>query len=252
MRAYAFLGEAQRPSQAAVVDLLRAQGVDLDPLENGSLDDLEAIAGAGPSLLFLCGLPYARLRDGGFPVEPLVAPVAADAADGPPVYWSVLVGRHGLEGQTVDDLGGARLAINHRPSMSGWVLPVGEGLPLERFAAITETGGHRRSLDRLLAGDVDAAPIDSMVLAVEGVERPDLLALPRLAAYGPSPSPPVVLVAGDAALADRLRGLLSGLHRDPAGRAALALGCLARYESVDDAAYDATRACDRRAAACTR
>ena len=252
MRAFAFLGEAQRPSQAAVVDLLRDRGEAIDPLEPGSLDDLETIAGAGPALLFLCGLPYARLRDAGFPVQPLVAPVAADAADGPPVYWSVLLGRHGLEGKTVDDLGGARLAINHRPSMSGWVLPVAEGLPLDRFAAITETGGHRNSLQRLLDGEVDAAPIDSMVLAAEARERPELLSLPRLAAYGPSPSPPLVLVDGDDAVAARLRAELAGLHQDADGRAALTLGCLDRYGPVDDGCYDATRDCDRRAALCTR
>lgn len=252
MRAFAFLGEAQRPAQAAVVDLLRAGGEPIEPPVPGSLDDLEAIAADGPALLFLCGLPYARLRDAGFPVEPLAAPVASAAAAGPPVYWSVLLGRHGLEGKTVDELGGARLAINHRPSMSGWVLPVGEGLPLERFAAITETGAHRHSLDRLLAGEVDAAPIDSMVLAVEGRANPAYLTLPTLAAYGPSPSPPVVLAGGDAETAARLRASLAALHTVAGGREALDLGCLDRYDAVGDATYDSTRDCDRRAALCTR
>ena len=63
MRAYAFLGAAQFGYQADVVEQLRARGVDVDPLVEGSLDDLEAIAAAGPALLFLCGLPYTRLRD---------------------------------------------------------------------------------------------------------------------------------------------------------------------------------------------
>ena len=92
MRAYAFLGAAQFGYQADVVEQLRARGVDVDPLVEGSLDDLEAIAADGRALLFLCGLPYTRLRDVGFAVEPLVAPAIGD---GPPTYTSTLLGRRG-------------------------------------------------------------------------------------------------------------------------------------------------------------
>ena len=235
MRAYAFLGAAQFGYQADVVDQLRRQGVDVEPLVEGSLDDLEAIATAGPALLFLCGLPYTRLRDAGFPVEPLVAPAIGD---GPPMYTSTLLGRSGV---VLDELHGAHLAINHRPSMSGWVLPVAAGLPLERFARITETGAHRRSLEVLLAGEADAAPIDSHLLAAEAVHWPEVRSLPVLAEYGPSPSPPIVL-AGDGDVA-ALRALLVDVH--PTGH-------VDRLVAVDDAFYDPTRESDRRAALCTR
>ena len=250
MRAYAFLGDALKPYHAAVVEALRVRGHDLAPLETGSLDDVAALASAEPALLFLCGLPYVHLRDAGLPVEPLAAPVSAGTGDPSPWYRSVLVARAGLAGAGLDDLHGLRLAINHRESMSGWVLPVGSGLPLDRFDEIAATGAHRSSLDALLAGEADAAPIDSHVLAVEAVAQPELRDLPVLAEYGPSPSPPVVLAgAGDA---DALRADLVALAADDDGAAALALGSIERLDAVDDAFYDATRACDRRAALCTR
>ena len=234
MRAYAFLGAAQFGYQSDVVEQLRARGVDVEPLVEGSLDDLETIAADGPALLFLCGLPYTRLRDAGFPVEPLVAPAIGA---GPPTYMSTLLGRRGV---VLEELRDAHLAINHRPSMSGWVLPVAEGLPLERFDRITETGSHRTSLDLLLADGADAAPIDSHLLAAESETQPELLELPVLAEYGPSPSPPIVLVDGDAAA---LRPLLVAVR--PTGH-------VDRLVPVDDAFYDSTRDCDRRAALCTR
>jgi hypothetical protein len=60
-----------------------------------------------------------------------------------------------------------------------------------------------------------------------------------------------VLVGGDADLAERLTATLESLHQDAEGRGALALGRMARLERMQDADYELTRACDRRAAACT-
>ena len=66
------------------------------------------------------------------------------------------------------------------------------------------TGSHRNSLRALLRGEVEAAPIDSTVLALELRADPALAALRRIARLGHMPSPPVALVGGDAGLADSL------------------------------------------------
>lgn len=249
MRSHAFLGEALLPYQAAVTAEVAARtGLALDATRTASLEDLDAIAGGDPALLYLCGLPYTRMRDRGLPVEPLAAPVSALDPEAGPRYRSVLLARPGLAGTALGQLEDARLAINGYDSMSGWVLPVGSGLPLERFDAVVVTGAHRASLDLLLAEEADAAPIDSMLLAGERIHDERLAALPELGAYGPSPAPPVVLVGGDASLAARLRAVLTALHEDEAGRAALAQGRMLRLEAVSDADYEPTRACDRRAA----
>lgn len=252
MRSHAFLGDALLPYQSAVTaELARRTGIGIEATRARGLDELDAIAAGEPALLFLCGLPYTRLRDRGLALEPLAAPVSALDPDAGARYRSVLLARPGLAGTPLDALRGARLAINGYDSMSGWVLAVGSGLPLECFDEVVVTGAHRASLDRLLAEEADAAPIDSMLLAGERALDDRLAALPELAAYGPSPAPPVVLVGGDADLAVALRTALAGLHEDEAGREALALGQMLRLDAVSDADYDVTRDCDRRAAPST-
>jgi ABC-type phosphate/phosphonate transport system substrate-binding protein len=249
MRSYAFLGDALLPYQAAVTAEVAARtGRAIDVTRACGLEELEAVAAGEPALVYLCGLPYTRLRDRGLPLEPLAAPVSALDPEVGACYRSVLLARPGLTGTALGDLADLRLAINGYDSMSGWVLPVGSGLPLERFAAVEVTGTHRASLDLLLAEGADAAPIDSMLLAGERIHDERLDALPVLATHGPSPAPPVVLVGADAALADELRAALVALHEDADGRAALERGRMLRLDPVADADYDLTRGCDRRAA----
>ena len=252
MQAYAFLGGALLVYQRAVVaELNRRLGLAISAPAEADLDDLALIAAGKPALLFLCGLPYVRTRDAGLPLEPLAAPVSAEYADESPGYRSLLLGTPGLKGSTLEQLTGLHLGINSYDSMSGWVLPAGEGMPLDRFASTTSTGAHRHSMELLLEGELDAAPIDSMLLAAEVATTPAFAELPVLARYGPSPSPPVVLVGNDPELAHRLRQALASLHEDSTGRAALALGCMARFGAMHDSDYDWIRECDRRAATCT-
>lgn len=252
MRAYAFLGGALHFYQRAVVaELNRRLGLEIAVPLKGDLADLAAIAVGEPALLFLCGLPYVRSRDAGLPLEPLAAPVSVKHADESPGYYSLVLGAPHHEGSTLGQLTGLRLGINSYDSMSGWVLPVGEGMPLDRFASTTITGEHRRSLELLLEGELDASPIDSMLLAGEVTSTPNFADLPVLATYGPSPSPPVVLVGADFELAQRLRLALASLHNNQSGRDALALGCMARFDAMHDSDYDWIRECDRRAVTCT-
>lgn len=252
MRAYAFLGGALLVYQRAVVaELNRRLGLAISLPAETDLADLESIAAGEPALLFLCGLPYVRTRDAGLPIEALVAPVSTDYPDEAPGYRSLLLGTPGLKGSTLEQLTGLRLGINSYDSMSGWVLAAGEGMPLDHFVSTTMTGAHRRSMKLLLDGEIDAAPIDSMLLAAEAATTPAFAELPVLATYGPSPSPPVVFVGDDPELAELLRQALASLHEDSSGRAALALGCMARFDAMHDSDYDWIRECDRRAATCT-
>lgn len=236
--------------RAVVAELSRRLGFAISVPAEVDLVDLDSIAVGEPALLFLCGLPYVRTRDAGLPLEPLAAPVSLDYALESPGYRSLVLGSPRLGGATLDQLTALRLGINSYDSMSGWVLPVGEGMPLDRVVSTTITGTHRRSLALLLAGELDAAPIDSMLLAGEAITTPAFAELPVLATYGPAPSPPVVLVGDDPELAQRLRQALASLHEDSSGRTALALGCMARFDAMRDSDYDWIRECDRRAATC--
>ncbi len=93
LRLYSFLGQVARPHYEAVGGLVaRAAGCDPLPLEEPSLAQLDAvIATPGPALVFLCGLPYVRLRDANAPIEPIAA--AVPRGDTAPQYFADMVVR---------------------------------------------------------------------------------------------------------------------------------------------------------------
>jgi phosphonate transport system substrate-binding protein len=219
--------------------------VTIEPLRETPLAELPAVVAGPPALLFICGLPYTRTRDGGAPIEPLAAPVpeGEDAS----VYRADLLVAPGVPLKTPEQLQGARVAFNGDDSLSGWVLPRHAlrelGIDPDGFDWV-ETGSHRNSLRALMRGEVQAAPIDSTVLALERRADPALNALRRIARLGRMPSPPIALVAGNAELATSLREALTALHGSDDGREALALGAVQRFDAVGDEDYAPVRAAD--------
>jgi ABC-type phosphate/phosphonate transport system substrate-binding protein len=165
-----------------------------------------------------------------------------------PRYFSDLVARDGLDAGSADELVGRRIGLNGRDSLSGFVLPyaalIRRGLAKPLYEGAIETGSHRRSLAMLVAGELDAASIDSTLLALRALHDPAIAGLRVIERLGPAPIPPVVLLHGTPGLADALRAALVALDASNEGRAALALGQVARYEAVADRDYDAVRAMD--------
>lgn len=248
LRAYSFLGECGAPHFAAVADLVaRAAGVEATVLDEPGLERLdEIVATPGPALIYLCGLPYVRLRDAGAPIEAIAA--AVPRGEPGPQYFADLVVRDGLEASSASDLVGSRVGFNGHDSLSGFVLPywalIPRGLAGPLYDDGIKTGSHRRSLARLVEGEIDAAAIDSTLLALEARANPAIAALRVLERLGPAPIPPVVLLHGDPALAGRVREALVSLDRHEAGRRALELGLMRRYVEIADAAYDPVREMD--------
>ena len=167
------------------------------------------------------------MRDSGAPVEPLAAPVPEDE-DGA-FYRADLLLAPGAQETGPEQLRGARVAFNGDDSLSGWVMPRQAlrelGIDPDGYDWV-QTGSHRNSLRALLRDEVEAAPIDSTVLALELRADPALAALRRIARLGHMPSPPVTLVGGDAGLAATLRAALTALEDSEQGRAALGLGAV--------------------------
>jgi ABC-type phosphate/phosphonate transport system substrate-binding protein len=108
---------------------------------------------------------------------------------------------------------------------------------------VVEAGFHQRAIRLVAAGTVDAAAIDSQVLAVELRDHPWLADRLRLiGAFGPSTIQPLVAASRlPDRLKDQVRDLLVGLGDDPTARAALDHGLIRRFAPVDDAAYDDIR-----------
>jgi phosphonate transport system substrate-binding protein len=243
---HSFLGQVARPHYEAVVRAVAdSAGVTVEPLRETPLAQLPAVVAGPPALLFVCGLPYVRTRDGGGAIEPLAAPVPEDE-DGA-WYRADLLVTPNAKATSPEELRGGRVAFNGDDSLSGWVLPRHAlrelGIDPDGYNWV-RTGSHRNSLRALARGEVEGAPIDSTVLALELRADPALAALKRIARLGRMPSPPVALVGGDAELAASLRAALTSLGESEAGREALALGAVQRFDAVADGDYAPVRAAD--------
>lgn len=259
LRVASFLAENARPLYARIAAYLGERlGTPAELLPRVPVaerqDRLEA---ADFDVAFVCGLPYSQAHDRPDPpIELLCAPVlAAPRYGGRPVYFTDVVVRQNDAARAFADLRGRAWAYNDDGSHSGYnvvrhhLLALGETRGY--FGRVVASGGHQRSIQLILDGEVDAAGIDSSVLELELARRPELgPALRTIGAIGPSPIPPVIAARGlDGARRARLRELFCGMASDPAGRAVLAEGLLAGFVPVQDADYEPIRAMARRAAA---
>ena len=106
-----------------------------------------------------------------------------------------------------------------------------------------EAGFHQRAIRLVAAGAVDAAAIDSQVLAIELRDHPQLADRLRVVdVFGPSTIQPVVTASRlPGPLKDEVRELLVELGDDPSARPALGHGFVERFVAVDAAAYDDIR-----------
>jgi phosphonate transport system substrate-binding protein len=198
---------------------------------------------------FICGLPYVQLmRRAPSPVELLAAPVVEGARyGGRPIYFSDVIVRTDSPFHAFADLKGHSWSFTDVDSHSGHNVTlfrlVEMGSVRGFFGPVVRSGSHRRSIELVAAGEVEASAIDSHVLAVEMRDRPELRKELRVIdSLGPSPIEPVVASARLApAVTSELREALLSLHEDAEGRAALALGLVSRFASVTDSDYDPIR-----------
>jgi phosphonate transport system substrate-binding protein len=251
-----FLAENARPVHERIGDWLgRRVG---EPVEfcRAPWAERHRLLDAGEiHVAFICGLPYSEKVDRpDRPVELLGAPVMAGARyGGRPVYFTDVVVRRDSPARSFADLRGAVWAYNDDGSNSGYVVPRDHLLRLGEtggyFARTVASGSHQRSIELVLAGEVDASGIDSTVLELECHQCPGLAdRLRTVEAIGPGPIPPVVVGRRLPEPAKRgLREALLAMHHEPEGRAILADGLMARFVRVQDADYDPIREMVRRA-----
>jgi phosphonate transport system substrate-binding protein len=198
----------------------------------------------------ICGLPYVWLADRQPPpVEPLAAPVlAGDRYGGRAVYYSDVIVRQDSPITRMEELRGCSWAYNEPASHSGHTITlyslVTMGARPGFFSRVVEAGFHQRAIRLVHTGAVDAAAIDSQVLAIELRDHPQLADRLRVVgAFGPSTIQPVVAASRlPGQLKDEVRKLLVELGDDPLARPTLDHGFIDRFSPVDDAAYDDIRA----------
>jgi phosphonate transport system substrate-binding protein len=198
---------------------------------------------------WICGLPYVeRMAEDHPTLELLAAPVmAAERYQNRPVYFSDVIVRKGSHYRGFGDLRGARWAFNEPHSHSGYNITrytlarmgAGEGF----FGEVVQAGSHQRSIRMVLAGEVDAAAIDTTVLEIEKAGEADLEAgLRVIDSLGPSPIPPLVIALNVSAdLREEIRRVIVEMDQDEAGKRILQMGKMRRYARVSDGNYDLIR-----------
>jgi phosphonate transport system substrate-binding protein len=234
---YRFLADRIGDRLGRPVELI--VGDSFDQFEQGEAD-----------LGVICGLPYVWLADRHpSPVEPLAAPVLSGARyGGRPVYYSDVIVRHDSPITRLEELRGRSWAYNEPASHSGHTVTlyslVRMGARPGFFSRVVEAGFHQRAIRLVRTGAVDAAAIDSQVLAIELRDHPQLAAGFRVVgAFGPSTIQPVVAASRlPDQLKDEVRELLVELGDDPSARPTLDHGFIDQFSRIDDAAYDDIRA----------
>jgi phosphonate transport system substrate-binding protein len=233
---YRFLADRIADRLGRPVELV--VGRSFDQFERGKAD-----------LGVICGLPYVWLAARRPPpVEPLAAPVlAGDRYAGRPVYYSDVIVRRDSPISCLEELRGYSWAYNEPASHSGHTVTlyslVRMGAEPGFFARVVEAGFHQRAIRLVAGGAVDAAAIDSQVLAIELRDHPQLAGLRVVGSFGPSTIQPVVAASRlPERLKDQVREFLVRLGDDPTARPVLDHGLIRRFSPVDDAAYDDIRA----------
>jgi phosphonate transport system substrate-binding protein len=214
-------------------------GCSFDQFEQGEVD-----------LGVICGLPYVWLAARQPPsVEPLAAPVlAGDRYAGRPIYYSDVIVRHDSPVTRLEELQGRSWAYNEPASHSGHTITlyslVRRGVRPGFLGRVVEAGFHQRAIRLVATGAVDAAAIDSQVLAIERRDHPQLAARLRIIdTFGPSTIQPVVAASRlPEQLKEGVRELLVGLGDDVSARPVLDHGFIQSFTAIDDAAYDDIRA----------
>jgi phosphonate transport system substrate-binding protein len=183
---------------------------------------------------FICSLPYVHL--------------ARERYEGRPIYFSDVIVHVDSPYQSFPDLRGRSWAFNDPDSHSGYNVTrhqlVSMGETRGFFGRVVEAGSHQRSIRMVCSGEVDAAAIDSQVLAVELRDHPKLGAHLRVIdALGPAGIQPVVAASSlPDELKAAIRAALLAMGDDPVARARLAHGFIERFVPVTDEDYDDVRA----------
>ena len=199
---------------------------------------------------FVCSVPYLLFVDANrIEMEVVAAPVlTGERYDGRPIYFSDVVVRADSRFECFADLRGATWAYNEPFSHSGYIvvwhhlLAIGEGPDF--FGRMVEAGFHQEALRMVAEGSVDAAAIDSQVLAIELRDRPELAGKVRtIGAIGPSTIQPVVVSSSRLSPAERrsIVAELIGLHADSRARPLMDAAFVERFVAMDGSGYDDIR-----------
>lgn len=199
---------------------------------------------------FLCAPSYLYLES---LAEPSIELVPAGFVFADPryerqaVYYSDVVVARDHSASSFEELAGCSWGYNDECSLSGYfsALQRLNELELNRkfFSDLVRTGSHLSSLAAVVKGDIDAAAIDSNVLAMQRRADPEMFGkLQVLESWGPFPIQPIVASRrlGDG-LRERISSALLTMSEDRDLMKDLARFGLIGFKPIDEEAYEAER-----------
>lgn len=218
----------------------------LDQTRSGPAPGVDPFADGSVDLGWICSTSFVDLATRGrSPSVKLVgiAWVPEDqAVAGRPVYFGDVVVRQDSPVTSFADLVGRSVGCNDEVSLSGHfafrIAAHQMGADPDTFADLCFTGGHHYSLDRLVAGELDAAVVDSVVRTSRCVTDPGVAALRVVERLGPWPVQPLVARADLADdIVTEVRHALLASNDDSAMQAELAAASLRHFVEVGDDHY---------------
>lgn len=192
-------------------------------------------------LAFICGYPFAR---GGFPVQPVAAPVPA-SGDGRPVYASHLVMRADGDIATLEASFGKRLGWTVAHSQSGFnalrthLLSHWQARGPLYAKSLGPLLTPRRIIEALLADEIDIGPLDSYFYDLLQAAEPHTAARLRIVETTvPRPMPLLVASQGvDDGAVQALKQALLAAASDPEARGVMERLRLAGFQAVTPDSY---------------
>lgn len=230
-----------------IADVLDAD-LDYDEERSGPAPGHDPFADGDADLGWICSTSFVDLATRNAEPSIRIGGVAWVPDDpgsaGQPVYFGDVMSRTSVP--DLDALAGRTIGCNDEVSLSGHFalrLALSErGHDPDAFAQLTFTGGHRRSLDRLAAGSLDAAVVDSVVRTDVGRRDDRIAELHHVERLGPWPTQPLVastrLPQGQV---DELRDALLASNDDARMQRELANASLTRFAAVDADHYAPVR-----------
>ncbi len=216
---------------------------------------LEEFTNEAADIGFLCGLQYIHMKNlPACPIELLVAPVLqGQRYQHKPIYYSDIIVRRESPFTNFDDLQNCTWAYNERVSHSGYNLVCYNLLERNKtphyFGKMIATGSHLQSIQAVLDGTADSAPIDSHLLDVLQQERPEIATRLRIIdSLGPSTIPPMVVSTDlDENIKHHIQSVLLSMHKDPDAAQELRKGRIVCFMPVQNGDYNDIRAMFARA-----
>lgn len=220
--------------------------LELDQTRSGPAPGHDPFADGTADLGWICSTSFVDLATrADVPSVKLVGvawvPEDPDSA-GRPVYYGDVVVRQDSPVASFADLTGRSIGCNDEVSLSGHyafrIAAHKMGADPDTFADLCFTGGHHYSLDRLVAGELDAAVVDSVVRTSRQATDPGVAALRVVDRLGPWPVQPLVARADlDPDVVTAVRQALLASNNDAVMQAELAAASLQHFIEVDDDHY---------------